>query len=143
MNKQKTIPVMALVGLISLGLAYTGTVSAHERGHHKEKQRVEQRHHRHDRDGDRDGRRVIITSKKVKRIYRDHEPRRHHHRKHRHDHDYGRHLGWYLDRHYRHGHPKKWRKMKRHLRRHHHEHRNHHYDDDGRVRFHIEYSSWL
>lgn len=145
MNKQKTIPLMAIVGLISMGLAYTGSASAHEKGHHKgNKERIEYQHQRKGRDNDYGRERVVITGKKVKKIYTHHKPRRHdRHRKHRRSHNHGKHYGWYLDRHHRHSHPKKWRKIKRHQRHHYHEPRNYRYDDDGRIRFHIEYSSWL
>lgn len=149
MNKQKIVAGMAFLALIATGLSIPSMASAYDGGHNKvKKERVE-----HQRGQQRERR--VITTKKVKKVHMDHNPRRHdrhgkpgrahdygHNRGSRHSH--GRHLGWYLDRHNRHGYPKKWHKMKKHHRRHHHERADRpYYDDSGRIRFHIEYSDWL
>lgn len=155
MNKQRIVAGMAFVALISAGLSIPNMASARDDGHHKvKKERVEHKRNRQDRDHGHKKQRVGITSKKIKKVHMDHNPRRHdrhgksrrghaygHHHRPRHSH--GRHLGWYLDRHHRHGHPKKWHKMRKHQRRHHYERRDYRYNNDGRIRFHIEYSDWL
>jgi hypothetical protein len=146
MNKQKIVTGLAFATLIATGLSIPGLASAYESGHSKvKKERVE-----HQRGQQRE--RVVITSKKVNKVRMAHHPRRYGKDKpgrghgHSHQrgprHSRGHHLGWYLDRHHRYGHPKKWHKMKK--RHHRHEHRDHpSYDDGGRIRFHIEFSDWL